>query len=787
MSIQNNDSEKQPSKTNSNIESKFGSPVGRKTDISKLSENIKLLSTEINLHQKRSSMKANENIHEVIANLFEKDAQIVALANRKSIIHDLDFLHKETPQRMKNLRQAVKRKSSMPNKKEATISRTNSDKIALIKKFAGGIAKSLSKKGIVNNLSQKDSKNKLKFSLFDKSTTKIINEGFDSSDCGTIGEEEKDFLALGYSNTKKLKKKRIKSMEINHKKLSFYEKNLFHKQKKELAIEMLRNKLKNEKQNEFKEVPELSKKTKEIIKEKLNETKPLYQRLDEVIENKSNYMHNLKKFHNEESKFIKFREYNMMNQNTQLNELSNIDNFDYSNISRNPISNSVKNKKSNFNNKYLNCNKNADSVNNTFLKMLNDTNFDVNNITSIPAINTPNNRRKNETSDFENFKLDDQEEKSNINNKFDIQAYQEFLNYRNKKNNEENDKEKLKTSNQDRNSANKKLNNLTDFPIEEYVKYDIQYPQRTLDWIKNKERWNDTKLKRRNDQKELIAKSETDKLYFYFKPQTNIKSNKIVNAKKNLSRSLNMSQNHDSEEYKLYLNLNNEENIINEESKRNLMNHNMNKTKYGSQEKSVYENLYNRRFDSEIKRKKVLKEITSDFKPKINNDFKKSMNSSMTSFLCETMKNTKFNNIPVPKKPPIHTNTYSNKDENKIDFEENTLNKFSTADIKEKEKMILQMKRLQEKTKKKKSKGKNDEVPHKNAKQNLMDLLDEVEIENLKLKKEENSHNRRKVESNQLYKINIRSASAWDRNKENNVYFDKKFSKILTKIGMIKN
>ena len=67
-----------------------------------------------------------------------------------------------------------------------------------------------------------------------------------------------------------------------------------------------------------------------------------------------------------------------------------------------------------------------------------------------------------------------------------------------------------------------------------------------------------------------------------------------------------------------------------------------------------------------------------------------------------------------------------------------------------------------------------------------MDMLDEVERENQKIKHDENAGKRRKSESSQLYKLNIRSASAWDQNKENNVYFDRKFAKILSKAGTIK-
>ncbi len=415
--------EKQITRKVYQIESKIYESPHRKTEISKISENIKLLSNELDYH-KRVSIN-NSQVNEMISNLFDKDKELLELNGRKSIIHDLDFLNKspQPKQRKKNLKNKNNQNSNIYLDKKKSLPQKHLYSNISDKNF-------INKHSLNNNTSKKNSVKNSGFSIFDKSSSLNINNQLNESrESDSIGEEEKEFLKFGFTNKKRIKKNRIRSMENNPKEFGFYEKNLFHKQKRNLAVEMLRSKIHNQNQNEYRENPVLSKNTKEIIKERLSETKPLYQRIDEVMENKSNYIHNLKRFHNNDSK------------NTQpkdnFNELSNIDNLDYSHFSKNQnISNSVKNNKSNFNNKFLNSNKSPDiSANNTFLKMLNDTNIDLDNVTSIPALNTPNNfPNKAKTSEnFDNFILERNNNKNNFNNKFNHQEYIEFTDNQKKK------------------------------------------------------------------------------------------------------------------------------------------------------------------------------------------------------------------------------------------------------------------------------------------------------------------------------------------------------------------
>ena len=80
-----------------------------------------------------------------------------------------------------------------------------------------------------------------------------------------------------------------------------------------------------------------------------------------------------------------------------MENLTNLDNFEYSHFSKNPVFNSVKNTTSNFNNKYFNINKNTNSAsgningNATLLKMINDTNCDIGNISAINSLNQNSN------------------------------------------------------------------------------------------------------------------------------------------------------------------------------------------------------------------------------------------------------------------------------------------------------------------------------------------------------------------------------------------------------------
>jgi hypothetical protein len=787
---QNNEKQKPYSRRLSSLEVKLESPLGKNGEIS---ENIKLLSNEIKTqYTKRATMKNNENIHEIISNLFEKESKLLSLTNKQSIIHELDFLQNSPQQqRKKSLKKGMRRRSTMTATKNLTISnqksfsRTSSDKNQPLRK--------LSTFNPSTNFSKKNSIKKVEFNIFDRSATKIINQATinSESESESIGEIEREYLLFGFSNTKRIKKNRIRSMENNPKKLGFYEKNLFHKQKKNLEVQMLRNKITNEKQLEFKDAPELSKKTKEIIKERLNETRPLYQRIDEVMETKNNYIHKLKKFHNEDSKDVKWKEFSKNYENTYMNELSNIDNFEFSHILKTPQHNpnSVRNNKTNFNNKFLNS-KAPDSANNTFLKMLNDTNIDLHNMTSIPGINTHNNMQKGETMDYsDNFKID--EENEDLNNL----GYLEFMRNRKKNGNQKftNDINNNNDNNNYRGSAekNEKKNIAYDnFEAEEYVKFDIQYPEKTLNWVKNKEHWIQNKQKKLNDHRNRSEKAEVDLLRTLFKPKTNKNSGKIINAKKHLSRSMNMSQRDFNDNYNYsninnFSNYNNDENVFKNSSSKfdpNNPNHNTQtliKSQLDSQEKSIFESLYDRRFDGEEKRKKILQEIYSDFKPKINSDYRAAVNASSSGYLGESLKNTKYNGIPAPKK-----NGIKNKNEN-YNFDE-AENRNSDMNSAEKNQMMIEFKRQREEERNKKRKGNENESLVKNAKKSLMDMFDEVDKENQKNKNDEIAGKRRKSDSSQLYKLNIRSASAWDKNKENNVYFDRKFAKILSKVGMIK-
>ena len=65
----------------------------------------------------------------------------------------------------------------------------------------------------------------------------------------------------------------------------------------------------------------------------------------------------------------------------------------------------------------------------------------------------------------------------------------------------------------------------------------------------------------------------------------------------------------------------------------------------------------------------------------------------------------------------------------------------------------------------------------------MAEKLNDVEIENKKIEK---NNSRRENDTSQYYKLNIRSSSAWDMNKENNAYSADTFVKMLSKIGSIK-
>ncbi len=809
---QNTEMKKQFTRRFTSLEGKFESPSSKnRTEVSKISENIKLLSSEINTqYTKRASMKNNENIHEIISNLFDKDAQMVALTNKQSVIHELDFLKKspQAGQRKKSsVKMGLRRRSTMTSSQKSrgiqfnqrSFSLSNTDKFQ-----AMPLRKISTLNSSVNNnynISKKKSFKKVEFSIFDKSPSKAININQSlidfESDSESIGEIEREFLLFGFSNTKRIKKNRIKSMENNPKKLGFYEKNLFHKQKKLLEIEMLRNKIKSEKQHEFKEFPELSKKTKDIIKEKLNYSKPLYRRIDEVIEDKNNYILKLKKFHKEEDKNLKWKEFNANYDNNAIsdinNELSNIDNFEYSHYMRNPQhnSNTVKNHKTNFNNKFLNSKKAAESSsgNQTFIKMLNETtnNVDLHNLTSIPPLGT----QKNEYTDdqYENEKAAGFN--NSANSKFSNQQYFEFMRNRKKISSDKQNINNNRSSADNRDIYNKRNKNHIDFLPDKYVKFDIAYPERTLNWVKRNDHMFETRKKKMIDQKVKSEKAADELLINLFKPKTNKNSDKIVNAKKLSSRSMNMSQNEfnnyyhnninnnfnneNNENINDFSNYNNNDNFNNDKNNEyeddmifnndynNNYNQSMYKSRLNSQDQTVFESLYSRRFEAEEKRKKILKEITSDFTPKLNSYYRPALNasSSTNTYFGESLikSATKINNIPDGKVINISIKTEERKER------------------------ILEKRRQREENWIRKRQGNAEGSNVKRTQKNLMDMLDDVEKENLKIQQDEISGKRRKSETSNLYKLNIRSASAWDHNKENSIFFDRKFEKILAKLG----
>lgn len=704
------------------------SPTVKRSELTKLSDNIKSLSSEINLHTKRISMQNSDNLKGIISNLLDRDAELLALNTKKSIIHELDFLKKTPAKTMSSLSSPIKKKLAISPQKKSSFNlntRFSSDKLNNQK---------MNKKGNIK---------KVDFLNIEKSPTILYSREFTEE--SSSSELDKDLMGFGYSNTKIIKKQRIKSMENNPKKLNLYQKNLFHQQKKDLEIEMLRNKIKNDQSINFKDKPELSEQTQKIIIEKFKHNQPLYKRLNEVVEDKNVYLHKLKKFHNEESKKMKRKDFNFIYDNLNVNDITHYDHFDSLNFSRMQMSNSVKHN-NNYNNKFIYFNRSPTSRNNTFFKMLNDTNFEIintasNNILYTPHISPRNQHLNNGDNTIinenkEHFQKDGNPKNGIINN----MAYLESVNRRYNKKNTLSQKMNTKSKNFDEDNSEK---------------FEIQYPQRTLNWIKNEENWQNKKnIKIANMQK---AKDflEFQQLETLFKPHIDQNSRKILSAQKKISRNIlynkfntfNMDNNQMTEDEKFH------ESII-------------------FPSRRVFDNLYNRRFDSDIKREKILKEISHDFKPQINNDYI----YKQQNLAHHVQKKKIQKSLNIPKNPKKHEKNFVKK-----------LNNSKKRDLGFPEKEYI-VKNESKETRKMRHISIKDNTYKiiQDKKEQTMKLLDEVEKENVKKEKINNINQQRRLsKSDQLYKLNIRSCSAWDKNKENNVYYDRKFYAILTKGGTI--
>lgn len=249
---------------------------------------------------------------------------------------------------------------------------------------------------------------------------------------------------------------------------------------------------------------------------------------------------------------------------------------------------------------------------------------------------------------------------------------------------------------------------------------------------------------KKNQQIEFEEKKEHKKIMKLFKPRINKNSSKIVEEKNKINNSLSVSHIQHDENDNHFINSNLEGNFQDyyyfPNSQRPLL------------EKDVFQKLYDRRLDSAKKIKKIEQEIELDFTPKINCDYK-AVNKS-TILPSETNRKKKIKQIPKPIKPI--TEYIQNKD-----------------------------KKLETKSKRFETKNtiKNEEVNKSHYKKNksLSELLDEIYHEDDKSNKNDVNHKRIISETNQLYKLNIRSSSAWDKNKENNVYYNQKFVKFFLK------
>jgi hypothetical protein len=831
--------------------------------LTKIDKDLKILSNHVSLNLKRSTLN-NGNIKTIFNNLLNKDIELQNLNNKESIIHHLDFIGQEQPVKKlkQNTRSINKKDQSMfispirkfsynnlelkkigsdfsltPNKKSSFLFNEN---VVPIPKYCNNqkiidIKKNIKDDKNNNNYDNNDNLNLNKGTIF--SLADSIKEN--DNEIFSIGNNNKyrpDFtndnfykklLKIGINNSIGIKNCKVRSLENNPRKMQMYEKNLFHLQKKELKVDMLRNKINKEIHSKLKETPGMGKNSQKIMSNKYKEKK------DEIIGSKNNKLK--KYYYNNDDTNSKWGDISALNQeksshsqigNLNFTNLDNHDNFEYSQISKNPDLNSGKNTNLTYinNNKFLNFNLNNliesqtpnsrnfyGNYNNnikdkTFLKKINDTNNDLQNISAIPSLNQ-----------ISEIKI-----KKNDKKQYPSSSYLNFLERKKNKNSNIN-KEKLNPKNKDKNE-DKKLKEFKEFEAENHKNiYDIQYQERTLDWVRYNQSWIKMKKEKIEYKKKKNYEENSPKnLGFDFKPKVNKNSKKIINKKRALSQSqseMNLQNNINKKEnnkfnfdYFFEDNLSNlnDTNIFKSKSGNEFMNENNinnsnismnNISNNKSQLKNsftVYDNLYNRRFDSAIKREKIIRDISIDFTPKLNrNDFY--INKIQTQNIDFLDK--KYDKIPIPT-PVSFTyqkKKYSEKDKRSEYTDKNSKNDKANKDnslkkIFSPEKIIMnKYNRILEKEKKKKNKVKDIKIGKyiwQNREEKLNELLENVDKENKQNEKKVNNNKEKRMNldlKKSLYKFNIRSASASDFDKENKVFPDENFVKVLTKLYTKKN
>lgn len=108
-----------------------------------------------------------------------------------------------------------------------------------------------------------------------------------------------------------------------NKKMTFYQKQIMHNQKKQYDLDMKRKLIRDEENQKFQEKPKLSDKTTQIIHDRFFYERPIYMRTQEVINKKQNNINNLKRYLldvEEHQKFLRMQENNMtINKEKTLN------------------------------------------------------------------------------------------------------------------------------------------------------------------------------------------------------------------------------------------------------------------------------------------------------------------------------------------------------------------------------------------------------------------------------------------------------------------------------------
>jgi hypothetical protein len=97
-------------------------------------------------------------------------------------------------------------------------------------------------------------------------------------------------------------------------KMTFYQKQMMHNQKKQYDLEMKRKLLRDEEKEKIQEKPKLTNKTTQIIQERFFYERPIHERTQEVIIRKQNNINNLKRYLldvEEHEKLLRMQENNM--------------------------------------------------------------------------------------------------------------------------------------------------------------------------------------------------------------------------------------------------------------------------------------------------------------------------------------------------------------------------------------------------------------------------------------------------------------------------------------------